>query len=67
MNDSAVRFPIGSKVLLGRSDFEEFETWVWIAFELFEDGIKDVVGELEWELAEGVGAAKDQNSADSLE
>lgn len=67
MDDSAVRFPTGSEILLGRSEFEEFETWIWVGFELFEDGVEDFVGKFEGKLTEGVEAAQDQDSADSFE
>lgn len=56
MNNFAIRSGIGPEVLLLRGDSEESQAGAGIETKPDEDGVEDVVGELEGELGDGVEA-----------
>lgn len=63
MNNLAIRFDVRSKMLLFRGKFKELQTRVGVQPKLSEDGVKQVVGEIECEVGDGVGTPENEEAA----
>lgn len=67
VEEEGVGAGVGAVVLGGGGEAEEGEAGGGVEAEAEEDGVGEVVGELEGEAEEGVGAVEDEEAGDSVE